>query len=508
MANTVIQLKYSTVTATPPSLNVAEPAYSYTSNTLFIGSPAGTGAIAIGGKFYLDQQQNIYDYANAAFAQANSAGSSALVQYAAAHANASFHQANAAYGQANTNATNITVIQGVDNKQNTDITTAQNKADSAFHQANAAYAQANTNTTDITVIQGVNLTQNTNITNAQNSASAAFIRANNSLNANAGGVITGPVTVAANLTITGNLTVIGNTITTDIQTLNIADPLIYLASNNYSGDVVEIGFAANYFDGSTQRHTGLFREASNKEYYVFENYDKEPDANLIDINDASFRVATLHANLKSQLITLNGQNLQTYVDNAYNQANTAVTNASTAQTKADNAFHQANAAYAQANTNTSDITVIQGVNLTQNTNITNAQNKADSAFIQANAAFSLANGTAGVANTDYTTISTTAGNYGIVTGGYAYVPGFKLEANGRISQANATLLQVDTTMITSGVFTVERGGTGANTFTTNGVLLGQGTSAFTTASSSTEGHVLTINSSGVPTFAHLSGGTF
>jgi hypothetical protein len=55
---------------------------------------------------------------------------------------------------------------------------------------------------------------------------------------------------------------------------------------------------------------------------------------------------------------------------------------------------------------------------------------------------------------------------------------------------------------------VARGGTGANTFTTNGVLLGQGTGAFATVSSSTEGHVLTINGSGVPTFTMLSGGTF
>ena len=508
MANTVIQLKYSTVTATPTALNVAEPAYSYTSNTLFIGSPAGTGAIAIGGKFYLDQQQIIYDFANAAFNTANNAGSGSFNQASFAHANASFHQANAAYAQANTNASNITVIQGVNLTQNTNTTNAQNKADSALHQANAAYAQANTNTTDITVIQGVNLTQNTNITTAQNTATAAFIRANNSLNANTGGVITGPVTVAANLTITGNLTVIGNTVTTNIETLNISDPLIYLAANNYSGDAVEIGFAANYFDGSTNRHTGVFREASNKEFYVFDNYTPEPTGNLIDINDVSFRVATLNANLKSQLITLNGQNLQTYIDNAYNQANTATTNASTAQNKADNAFHQANAAYAQANTNATSITAIQAVNLTQNTNITNAQNKADSAFHQANSAYIHANAAFDKANTDVTNINAQAGDYGIVTGGYAYIPAFKLAANGRISQANATLLQVDTSMITSGVFQVERGGTGANTFTTNGVLLGQGTSAFTTASSSTEGHVLTINNSGVPTFAHLSGGTF
>ena len=177
------------------------------------------------------------------------------------------------------------------------------------------------------------------------------------------------------------------------------------------------------------------------------------------------------------------------------------TNITTAQNAADSAFHQANGAFGVANTNASNITVIQGVNLTQNTNITNAQNSAD-------AAFSLANGTAGIANTDVTNISTTAGDYGVVTGGFAYIPGFKLAANGRISQANSTLLQVDVSMITSGTFGVARGGTGAGTFTTNGVLLGQGTSAFTTASSSTEGHVLTINSSGVPTFEMISGGTF
>ena len=49
MANTTIQLKSSTVTAAPTSLARAEPASSYASNTFFIGSPDGTGAIAIGG---------------------------------------------------------------------------------------------------------------------------------------------------------------------------------------------------------------------------------------------------------------------------------------------------------------------------------------------------------------------------------------------------------------------------------------------------------------------------
>ena len=85
---------------------------------------------------------------------------------------------------------------------------------------------------------------------------------------------------------------------------------------------------------------------------------------------------------------------------------------------------------------------------------------------------------------------------------------FRVEANGRISSANSTAIAIAASAITSGTLGVARGGTGAGTFTTNGVLLGQGTSALTTASSATEGHVLTINASGVPTFAHLQGGTF
>jgi hypothetical protein len=51
MANTVIQLKYSDITNTPVSLNTAEPAYSNTSNKLFIGLSNGT-VVAVGGSYY------------------------------------------------------------------------------------------------------------------------------------------------------------------------------------------------------------------------------------------------------------------------------------------------------------------------------------------------------------------------------------------------------------------------------------------------------------------------
>lgn len=64
MANTVIQIKYSESNTSPAILNIAEPAYSYVSNTFFIGTPDSTGSIIIGGKAYIDKLNSAYDYAN------------------------------------------------------------------------------------------------------------------------------------------------------------------------------------------------------------------------------------------------------------------------------------------------------------------------------------------------------------------------------------------------------------------------------------------------------------
>jgi hypothetical protein len=52
MANTSILIKRSTTTGRPASLSAGEFAYSYQSNTLFMGSPSGTGVINVGGQYY------------------------------------------------------------------------------------------------------------------------------------------------------------------------------------------------------------------------------------------------------------------------------------------------------------------------------------------------------------------------------------------------------------------------------------------------------------------------
>jgi hypothetical protein len=231
---------------------------------------------------------------------------------------------------------------------------------------------------------------------------------------------------------------------------------------------------------------------------LFEGYGPHLlDDNILDINDASLVISTLKANIDADSLLVNGINVATQIENAYSQANTATTNAATADAKAVTAGSYANSAYNQANTATTNAATADAKAVTSGS-------YANSAFSVANSALSLATGTAGIANTDVTNISISSGDYGSASA----VASFKVEANGRISSANSTTIALAATQITSGELSVARGGTGAGTFTTNGVLLGQGTSALTTASSSTEGHVLTINASGVPTFAHLQGGTF
>ncbi len=56
MANTVIKFRRSAVTAAPTagSLNIAEPAYSFSTDKLYMGNAAGSGVLTIGGKYFTD----------------------------------------------------------------------------------------------------------------------------------------------------------------------------------------------------------------------------------------------------------------------------------------------------------------------------------------------------------------------------------------------------------------------------------------------------------------------
>ena len=106
------------------------------------------------------------------------------------------------------------------------------------------------------------------------------------------------------VSISGNLTVTGTTTTISVKQLEIDDPLIYLAANNYTSDTFDIGFIGHY-NATGNAHTGLIRDPDTKEYYFFQGYTPEVDANNnINITHASFKTANVNANtFKGNLIS-------------------------------------------------------------------------------------------------------------------------------------------------------------------------------------------------------------
>lgn len=99
------------------------------------------------------------------------------------------------------------------------------------------------------------------------------------------------------LSVGGDILVTGNLVTQNVSSLEVADPLIYLAGNNYASDVIDIGFMGNYYDGSNNRHAGLIRHADDKEFYLFHRYLLEADDNVVHVDWANtdFTLATLNA---------------------------------------------------------------------------------------------------------------------------------------------------------------------------------------------------------------------
>jgi len=463
MANTVIQLKNSTVTDRPPQLNIAEPAYSYTSNTLFIGTVDGLSTFNIGGLFYTSQIDDATDANTASkLVKRDADGSfSATAVRASLFGNAntatalqtarnfSIDGADVDSSAVSFDGTGAVVLQGnlkttgvssgnyggatqiptftVDNKGR--LSFAANVAISTSLQV-AADTGANTvdlGTDKLTFVGGDGITSSIDPThNVKFDVDNTVVRTS------------GSQSIAGDLAITGNLIVTGSEIIQDVSTVRTEDALLHLAANN-AADALDIGFFGQYENSGT-KYTAFYRDSSDSgKYKLLVDGTEEPTiANTV--NAAAFSRGTLDANITGG--TVSGLSA---------------------------AINVADGGTGATSFTSGGIVIGNGTSALQV-----------------------------LANTS------SSGSYGNAS----HTVAFTVDEYGRVSAAANTPIAIDTEQITTGTLGVARGGTGANTFTTNGVLLGQGTGAFATVSSTTEGHVLTINGSGVPAFTMLSGGTF
>ncbi len=550
MGSTVIQLKYSSLTSQPPTLNIAEPAYSNVSGVLWIDD--GTGVVPIAGKSYTDRVDaatSAYT-ANTIVKRDTSGNFSANVITATLYGNANsatilengrnfsidgldvessavgFNGSSAVVLQGNLKTTGVSAgtyggssnipVFSVDSKgrlsyaANVSIATSLNiSADNGSNTINLA-------TETLTVAGGAGITTVIDPTDTiRIDVDDTVVRANTaSLNQ----------TIDGNITITGNLVVTGNVTSVDVSTLSVEDSLIALAKNNVT-DAVDIGFYGHYNDG-TSRHAGVYRHAGDGQFYVFDNYDQEPTANTINPAHASFRLATLHTNITSNSTNATIATIGTLsLTNALTVPNGG-TGATSFTTGAILVGNSTGALQTLANTGTagtygenSRTLIVTTDSYGRVSSVTNNAIGIDASQVISGL---MAINRGGTNNDTYTTgaaifydgskIATlantgSAGTYGEASRTLTVTT----DAYGRVSSVTNNAIAIDTSQVISGILGIARGGTGNSSFDIKGVIVSDTastTGALRALTSATEGHILQIDSSGVPVFASLNGGTF
>jgi hypothetical protein len=336
MANTLIQLKHSTVTDIPPSLNTAEPAYSYTSNTLFIGLDGAV--INIGGQYYTSQIDDATDANTGGTIVRRDADGSASFNVITADAivipgfdsstgnansatkletarffnftgdvddvsvsfdgtaNADFTLeltdtgvANGTYGS----STQIPVITIDDDGRITEATFANVATTLTLGADGATSASIDLLTETLTIAGGDGVT-----TTANSETNTITVDVDNTVIRTTGGQ-----TISGDLAISGNLDVTGNIVYVGAEDLVLNDPIIVLANNNTT-NLMDIGYVGKYDDGAGTVELGLVHHAATDKFYLFTDYEGAvEDTNTLNIADPSLVTATLVANLEGGTVS-------------------------------------------------------------------------------------------------------------------------------------------------------------------------------------------------------------
>ncbi len=115
--------------------------------------------------------------------------------------------------------------------------------------------------------------------------------------------VSGANSITGNLTIGGDLTVNGTTITLDVSTMSIEEPLIALATGNDSSDELDIGLFGTYdTSGSQDLYAGLYRDATDGKFKMFKDSQQADwSTNVVDATATGYSVASLVANLEGDV---------------------------------------------------------------------------------------------------------------------------------------------------------------------------------------------------------------
>ena len=376
MANTAnIHILRSYANTSPTHLLDGQLAYSFVSNTLFIGSNTGVNIVA---------DPSVRILAQAGYNQANAGTALAQAAYNLANTESSQVFTQAAYNTANSAQANTVVTQGVDVTQNTNISLLQGAMASANANILSLFSTNVNQNTSIGIIQGVDTTQNTSIQASFNVANSA---ASNTI-----------VTQGVDVTQNTNISLLQGAMAS--ANANIVSLFAIDITQNTSITTIQgVDLAQNA--NITLLQTGLNTANANTVYT--QGVDVTQNTNITSVTN------NLASNVSYFQGIENTQNTWISSNSVYSQAAFAQANSAGANT----VFLTGALATANANT-----IVTQGVDVTQNTNIAilqavNATQNSNIASVIANTIY-----TQGVDVTQNTSIQ---GAYNTANTGYTFV---------------------------------------------------------------------------------------
>jgi len=157
------------------------------------------------------------------------------------------------------------------------------------------------NTTGNTVINSTSYVINGGITAVSNGFNLSVLPSGASTlsigNSSVSTTITGGDASLRNLSVTGNLSVIGSLVTINVATLQVNDPLIQLAANNITTDLVDIGLYGVY--GPTPTYTALYRKNTGGNWFLLDGITSAPTTT---VGSGSRAILDAHLNAGAQFV--------------------------------------------------------------------------------------------------------------------------------------------------------------------------------------------------------------
>ena len=541
MANTHILVKRSSTTAIPTSssLQSGELAYSYSSNTAFIGNSDGVGVLKIGGQAYtsaIDAATNANTGSTIVKRDVNGQFSGNLIGNATSASSlispqnfsissgdissptASFSGNNAVVlnatlsvvpGLANNSVGSATAIPVITYGANGRILGVTTAAISSTITVSGNTGSDTLTTGSTLTVQGGSTGITTAVTGSAGAPVISINTDNTVVRSNTSSV--GPqvintdlslpttnVSVGGTLSVT-NLNISGNVIQyNSTSTLNVGDPIIYLAANN-SGNSVDIGLAGHFVGAGSSgfshyQHTGFVRDFNDNKWKLFSNVSAEPTTTI------TFDATTLYDVIKtggldasggaiSNVSTISASSLALTTALPVSSGGTGVATLPSGQVLLG--FGTGNVS---ALSNVSAVSSTVASNQTVNTLNSDVYGRVTSYTTQAISGLTVSQGGTGASTFNLGSIlvgngtgavsvlanTGTAGTYGSAS----YHPVITTDAYGRVSNVANTqvILDLTSTSVTNTLPFI-RGGTGSTSYTTGQMLIAGSTGFLSLANS-------------------------